>query len=169
MAQSNGDGRECKRCKTWKPASEFLKEKRYKYGLLSTCNECSAAGARRRYHASEELKKRKQARNEKYRQKNIARIYEQAKKRALTVYREDNKARRAVMYAVKTGKFLRESCRDCGSEKTDFHHTNGYDEPNYFVGVWLCRKHHAAEHVRLREESYQAKLGGNNVQKLNFR
>lgn len=37
--------------------------------------------------------------------------------------------------------------RDCGELKVDGHHTD-YDRP--MLVVWLCRRHHIAEHRRLK-------------------
>lgn len=89
---------------------------------------------------------KKLALNEQYRKEH----YERIKK--LAAKRQDpfkNRARGKVNYALKTGKLKREPCW-CGEEKSDFHHTNGYDEPNWFVGEWLCRKHHHQAHKELR-------------------
>lgn len=65
-------------------------------------------------------------------------------------YPEKNKARHAVRYAISIGKFERKPCKACGEIKVDFHHTNGYEQENWFVGDFLCRKHHAEKHNEMK-------------------
>jgi len=61
-----------------------------------------------------------------------------------------HRARQAVNNAVRMGKFERADCQHCSSPKTQFHHTDGYDEANWFTGIWLCSQCHALEHKKLR-------------------
>lgn len=150
-------GRTCTRCQTWKPAANYVKDSRYKHGLVSHCNECRGVGDRRRYHSSEKKKRQKLDRNEAYRQRNKTTIQRKAYERIKMYGYTQAKARQKVRNAVAAGRFMAEPCFECGEAKVDFHHTNGYDEDNLFVGTWLCRKHHAAEHVRLREELRNAR------------
>jgi hypothetical protein len=63
---------------------------------------------------------------------------------------EKMKARKAVRNAIAQGKFERKPCEVCGNDKTDFHHSNGYQEENWFVGNFLCRKHHAERHNEMK-------------------
>lgn len=58
----------------------------------------------------------------------------------------------ATASAIKKGILIREGCAVCGASQTDFHHDpRHYDQP--LRGIWLCRRHHVAEHRRLRQES----------------
>jgi hypothetical protein len=52
--------------------------------------------------------------------------------------------------ALRRGLLHKQPCRDCGNPKVDGHHTD-YDRP--MVVVWLCRRHHIAEHCRLKEKA----------------
>jgi len=61
------------------------------------------------------------------------------------------KAHRAVSrvgVAVRTGRLVRQPCADCGAEKVQAHHHNGYDPEHELDVVWLCRPHHMARHGR---------------------
>lgn len=49
--------------------------------------------------------------------------------------------------AIRKGKIKRLPCIKCGESKSHGHHTD-YSKP--FKVVWLCRRHHNDEHVRLR-------------------
>lgn len=49
----------------------------------------------------------------------------------------------AVNKAVKKGLLVREPCFVCRETKNvDGHHYKGYDEENWLIVRWLCRKHH---------------------------
>lgn len=52
-----------------------------------------------------------------------------------------------VHKALVVGTLIREACRDCGAEKVQAHHPD-YSKP--LDVIWLCRRCHVAEHVRLR-------------------
>jgi len=88
-------------------------------------------------------------RNEEYRLKNW-------EKRKADIYKYQAKhkdkaaARVAVNNAVYAGKFEKLPCQECNETKVNFHHTHGYDKEHWFTGVWLCTKHHAELHVKLR-------------------
>lgn len=65
---------------------------------------------------------------------------------------ERDKARKAVDYAIRSGKIIKPTiCPECGAEPTSrnmhFHHTEDYSlEENWLIGVWVCRKCHRALH-----------------------
>jgi len=58
------------------------------------------------------------------------------------------KARNAVSNAVRDGRLFKVPCRDCGSYDVEGHHPD-YSKPLFVI--WLCVKHHKAEHKRLRD------------------
>lgn len=86
-------------------------------------------------------------RAKKYRQAHRENLNRAAYKR-----RDPIKARacQAVNNAIAAGRFEKEPCFQCGEDKADFHHTDGYEKENWFVGVWVCRKHHHAIHKEMR-------------------
>ena len=94
--------------------------------------------------------------NKKYIKENWERVRELSKARRDPF---KDKARSAVGNAVRAGKFERKACY-CGEAQTDFHHSNGYDEANWFVGEWLCRPHHAQLHKEIRREGIKVYVRG---------
>lgn len=136
----------CNVCQKIKPISEYSKHKS-KLGYKLWCKKCVARYFRERYYPANSDKVK--LKNETYRKSNWSKL----KKAAYSLQKkspEKKKARLAVNNAVLRGKFDRDACQVCDEIKTDFHHTKGYSEDNWFVGVWLCRKHHAELHKELR-------------------
>lgn len=66
-------------------------------------------------------------------------------------YRESGAASawRAVELALRRGDLRRQPCVECGAERTQAHHHQGYDPEAHLAVTWLCPVHHAAAH-RLR-------------------
>ncbi|BCG80086.1 hypothetical protein MesoLj113b_36280 [Mesorhizobium sp. 113-3-3] len=61
-------------------------------------------------------------------------------------------AHRCFEAALRKGLVDRKPCQVCGAEPADFHHhPQHYDQP--LLGAFLCRKHHVAEHRRLKCEA----------------
>lgn len=143
------DEKNCTKCKLLKPLTEYPKQKRRPDGAESHCKECYRIYSRDvHYPKNKELIR---VQSEQYRKANWDKIKEQTYKRYDP---QKHKARMAVNNAVKAGKFEKADCQECGSIKTDFHHTSGYDIENYFVGVWLCRPDHAKLHAKLRRAKW---------------
>lgn len=84
----------------------------------------------------------------KYRKTDKGKIHTSKKNRKQWLVRNKyrNSAYKAVQYAVKLGKLEKLPCEQCGKVKSQFHHTNGYDALNKFVGKWLCTHHHREAH-----------------------
>jgi hypothetical protein len=62
-----------------------------------------------------------------------------------------------VSGALRKGVLKRKPCAVCGKLKVQAHHPD-YDYP--LRVVWLCRKHHSAEHVRMRAAGESAGFSG---------
>jgi hypothetical protein len=60
---------------------------------------------------------------------------------------EKEAARRAVLYAVRTGKLVRQPCEKCGETPAEGHHDD-YSKP--LEVRWLCPTHHDAHHAEER-------------------
>ena len=58
------------------------------------------------------------------------------------------KARSDLNHAIRDGILERQSCKVCGDVKSEGHHIN-YKNP--LEVVWLCDKHHHAEHARIHQ------------------
>lgn len=154
LANEEDSLRQCSKCHITKPLDKFEKVKSTSTGRGLKCNSCVNAYHRNRYHTIG--KSKKMMMNERWRVKNLDKVNKARRERTSTTkWKMEQKARHAVHSAVKSGELIKEKCRDCTSDKVDFHHTNGYDVENCLVGVWLCRMHHAAEHVKIRTESYE--------------
>lgn len=130
------DERRCGICKEVKSESEFHRKVS---GRQSQCKEC-----RRKYYI--ENKERYNATSRKHYQKNKEAYH----KRDRNYWKNSvkGKAAKAVRYAVKTGKLIRQPCQVCGAEKTEGHHD---DYAKTLEVRWLCRAHHRQWHAEFGE------------------
>ena len=60
----------------------------------------------------------------------------------------------ALASAIRRGIVQRGACEVCGDPKTDGHHPD-YDRPADVV--WLCRRHHRAEHRKQAADGQHGK------------
>lgn len=116
----------CPKCAETKPAAAFGKSSKAWHGLQSWCKECHRATYRR----DPEQREKSKARSARWREQNP----------------DVKKAHRKLQWAIESGKMTRGLCECCGTEKTDAHHWNGYDNP-YDV-QWLCRSCHVTVEPR---------------------
>ena len=86
-----------------------------------------------RWKTDPELKERAKELKKQWQQKNIL-------KRAAHII---------VGNAIRDGRLAKKPCRICGDEKSEAHHDD-YAKP--LKVKWLCRKHHAEHHKKLREK-----------------
>lgn len=77
-------------------------------------------------------------------QRSRTRAKQDAIKRSKLRHPERHAARRAVQAALKAGALVRRPCF-CGETKVEGHHPD-YSKP--LEVVWLCRRHHADQHMR---------------------
>lgn len=56
----------------------------------------------------------------------------------------------ALKSALRRGLVIQRPCEVCGDQHSEAHHPD-YSRPAHVM--WLCRKHHKAEHRRLRAEA----------------
>ena len=141
--------RKCRKCGEAKPDALFFTRLSQSVNhnhrmITSVCRDCTAKQFQEIYQANKEKKKAQYLRRYAVKGKaDEARIKE--------VHPEKPAARIAARHAVKAGKLIKAACQNCSDVKTEFHHTNGYDKPNWLVGIWLCRQCHAILHRELRE------------------
>ena len=133
----------CFKCKREQPRSAFYRHPMMGDGLLGKCRDCTKADVKANYYAHREQYQR-------YERERQQRLERRKKKQAYCAkanrrYPEKAKARRAVSYAVRTGKLKRQPCGVCG-ERAEAHHEN-YSRPLEIT--WLCLKHHRDRHREL--------------------
>lgn len=135
----------CFKCNTVKPLTEFYKHAKMADGHVNKCKECNKKDAL------------------EHRLKNITRIREYDRERGKNVDRikatteitrawraEDkrrNAAHNAVARAVKSGLLVRERCMRCTEPKTIAHHED-YDKP--LDVMWLCQPCHKQRHKEIK-------------------
>ena len=68
------------------------------------------------------------------------------KRRITEIGIAQNKAHKAVRYALLKGRLTRMPCAVCGGVDTYGHHHRGYAVENWLEVKWLCMKHHMEEH-----------------------
>lgn len=149
----------CTKCKAEKNESEFYRYSPNKGGLHNNCKECEKAAkttpearAKRRDYIQEYRRKPYVMKMEyesrlRYRKKN-QRFFDKYNKKYILANPEKHKAHGKLEYALSVGRVKRTHCIICGNPKSEGHHDD-YSKP-YDV-QWLCRKHHIAIHVQLKE------------------
>jgi hypothetical protein len=141
------NSKQCFKCETIKPLTEFYKNARMEDGYLNKCIQCC-----REYSL-------------KHRADNLEKVREYDRRRAKSPERikatiaisnswrtEDKrrgKAHKAVAKALRLGQIYREPCCRCGHEKSLAHHDD-YDHPLKIM--WLCQPCHKQRHKELKED-----------------
>lgn len=139
--------KECFKCKSVKPLTEFYKHSRMADGHLNKCKEC----------AKNDVSNNRNQNLEKYRAYDRARGKIPERIKANTeinrAWRAEDKRRQAahiaVAKAIRTGSLVRNPCIRCGETKSVAHHED-YDKP--LEVMWLCQPCHKQRHKELKEE-----------------
>ena len=144
------DTKYCPGCEDDRPVKEFSKNKAKKDGLCSQCKSCEATRNREYNHTY-------QVERASYRQAHRPEI--NASTRAYRLRHPlPQKARRAIRYAIETGKIIRpDRCSnpECNKLcKPEAHHYLGYAKEHWLDVVFLC----ADCHVIADREDRQAQL-----------
>jgi len=148
MSEANA-AKQCTKCNTIKPLSEFYKHPTCKYGCAAECRQCTkqrmkayhqtkrgkqvTRKALKRYRKTIEGKAKEKQYYDEYTQKHPMRI----------------KAKNAIRIAVKTGKILKASaykCFYCEKQGRDYHHHKGYACENHLNVIPLCSSCHNQIH-----------------------
>lgn len=138
--------KECFKCKTVKPLTEFYKHSGMADGHLNKCKECAKSDVSK--HRTENIERfreydRQRAKLPERRAHNLA---------INTAWRrEDTRRQRAhnlVSREIAKGTLVREPCCRCGSSKSLAHHED-YDRPLDIM--WLCQPCHKQRHKELKE------------------
>lgn len=145
--------KECFKCGTVKPLSEFYKHLQMADGHLGKCKECAKA----------DIIARRKANIEHYREYDRERAKRPERKAKILVYQqrrrskdpEKCRAHRLLIYHVRAGNITRKPCEVCGKvhgvdgARVEGHHDD-YSKP---LDVrWLCFKHHRMEHGKYQDD-----------------
>ena len=136
--------KECFKCKSVKPLTEFYKHSMMADGHLNKCKECTKNDVLK--HRNQNL--------EKIRAYDRARAKQPERVKATTeitkAWRlEDSRrqlAHSAVARAIRSGALVRQPCSRCNEPKSIAHHED-YDKP--LEVVWLCQPCHKQRHKEL--------------------
>lgn len=78
-----------------------------------------------------------------------------------------SRAVQAVARALRDGVLVRQPCRDCGTTvKVQGHHP---DHTKQLDVIWLCPRHHALEHWRVKREAKEARRVAARAKRLRYR
>ena len=136
--------KECFKCKTVKPLSDFYKHSKMADGHVNKCKECNKNDVTD--HRNKNL--------EKIREYDRARGKESKRIKATTevtrAWRAEdvrrNVAHSLVAKAIREGQLDRSPCVRCGAIKSVAHHED-YDHP--LVVMWLCQACHKQRHKEI--------------------
>ena len=162
--------KKCTKCGLYKDESQFHGDNSKKDGLYSSCKECKSVHSKEWYGGNLEANRKKgresYRRNrtkrlvysKRYYRKNRVRMNNINRERVLEQRKTEGgrkkyNAKRAVWWNLKKGNIKKQPCEVCGSEKVEAHHYLGYDKENQLKVRWLCRKHHAEEHLIDKQEA----------------
>lgn len=139
--------KECFKCKSIKPLTEFYKHSKMADGHLNKCKECTKNDVYK--HRNENIEKVRAY--DRARGKIPERI--KANTEVNRAWRAEDKRRQlahnAVAKAIRNGILVRLPCIRCGETKSLAHHED-YDKP--LDVMWLCQPCHKQRHKELREE-----------------
>lgn len=151
----------CFKCKKEKPYSEFYVHPQMGDGHLGKCKTCTRKDSEERRKLKEKTdlawvlneRERHREKSAKTREAGKATIQTLENKRdALENYRKKFPLKHAahVLFgnALKRGAITKKPCEVCGNEKVEGHHDD-YEKP--LEVRWLCKKHHMAHHVAMRD------------------
>ena len=138
--------KECFKCKSIKPLTEFYKHSKMADGHLNKCKECTKNDVYK--HRNENIEKVRAY--DRARGKIPERI--KANTEVNRAWRAEDKRRQlahnAVAKAIRNGILVRLPCIRCGETKSLAHHED-YDKP--LDVMWLCQPCHKQRHKELKE------------------
>lgn len=131
--------KECFKCKTVKPLSEFYKHKMMADGHLNKCKECNKVDVR------ENRGKNIEYYREYDRKRGCRQGYEHTKNYR-KLYPNKYRAHSMITNAIRTKKIKIMPCETCGRADTVHAHHDDYHFP---LSVrWLCAAHHSQWHKK---------------------
>ena len=146
--------KQCFKCNTVKPLSEFYKHPAMKDGYVNKCKECNKNDVTANRNKNIE----KIRAYDRERSKNPERI--KSTTEITKAWRAEDKRRgrahSAVSHAIRSGALVRQPCCRCGEPKSIAHHED-YDKP--LEVVWLCQPCHKQRHKEITWKKEQKTKG----------
>ena len=139
--------RDCTKCSTNKPLSDFPKHKKRPNGHGAICKTCTAI---KQKMSHDENRETHNARARGYYRNNIEKQRERCRQKDLA-NGEKRKARNIVRSATRNGNLVVGDCVDCGNKPDDHNidaHHEDYNKP--LEVIWLCRSCHMIRHRDLK-------------------
>lgn len=148
--------KECKKCHEVKSEKDF-------YGF-HTCKDCTKKSVRENreknllYYQEYDRNRAQLPHRVKLRAKISEKWRTDPKLKARSselkkIWQEKNALKRAAHVltgnAIRDGRLIKKPCKVCGDIKVEAHHDD-YAKP--LKVKWLCKKHHAEHHKKIREE-----------------
>jgi hypothetical protein len=138
--------KECFKCKTIKPITEFYKHSMMADGHLNKCKACAKSDVEK--HREENLDRIRAYDRERGKLSHRIKLAAEVTKAWRAEDKRRNKAHSAVAHAIKKGILTRTPCIRCGAEKSEGHHED-YDKP--LDVIWLCTPCHKQRHKEIKE------------------
>lgn len=140
--------KECFKCKTIKPLSEFYKHSAMGDGHLNKCKECTKNDATA--HRNKNLEKIRAYDRSRAKEPERAKAAQEIANAWRKADSRRARAHNAVTRAIKKGLLVRRPCVRCGEQKSLAHHED-YDKP--LEVMWLCQPCHKQRHKEMKLES----------------
>ena len=157
--------KKCFKCGVEKELSEFYKHSGMLDGHLNKCKDCTKRDVQKNYRDNIDYYKdyerkrsvlphRVKLREDYWESKKETGEAYFMKRKYIKEYKKKNpmkyKAKNRLCSALRRGDIKRKPCEVCGEVKSHGHHPD-YNYP--LDVIWLCSKHHAEEHRRLRRKN----------------
>jgi hypothetical protein len=141
--------KECFKCKTIKPLTEFYKHSEMADGHLNKCKACAKNDVGK--HRSENLDRIRQYDRDRGKLDHRIKLATEMTRSWRAEDKRRQTAHTAVAKAIRNGVLTRMPCERCGAVKSEGHHED-YDKP--LDVMWLCRPCHKQRHKEiLKKES----------------
>lgn len=141
--------KECFKCKTVQPLTEFYKHQAMADGHLNKCKTCTKNDVTT--HRLKNLEKIRAYDRQRAKLPDRAKAAQEISAAWRKADKRRMKAHNAVARALKSGKLVRQPCIRCGEQKSIAHHED-YD---YSLEVmWLCQPCHNQRHKELKAQLY---------------
>ncbi len=142
--------KECFKCHTVKPLTDFYKHPQMGDGHLNKCKECAKKDSddnfkRKLQDPHWQIKERERQRKKEAKRRELGLVKPYNRKQQSPASRKEKYGE--YTNAIKYGKLTPEPCEVCGKNKTQGHHED-YSKP--LNVIWLCVRHHQDRHIHLR-------------------